>query len=106
MQVIITDEDKLFNDEWQSGSLKEQGAWWTPKGVIFVYSPEYDTEEKQLGAIVHEGFEYLLICKRRIHNRWVCNFIHYVANILEIIVSVGKSPVLTSLEYWQWQNWR
>jgi|GEM_PF-1138170 hypothetical protein len=106
MRFIPTDKDVAFSDEWGESRLSEEGAWWDTNGDVYVWTPEYDTEEKQLGAFVHEAFEYIILFKKKIHNKVICNFIHYVANILEIFVSLGKSPVLRNKDYWKWQNFR
>jgi len=100
--------EHYFEDDYQSGYLSQETAWWDLDGdelVIYVWKPTYNTDELQLGAIVHEAFEGLILTKFKLHNNFLCNCVHWFSNILEIIVSLGKSPVTRELRWWRVQLW-
>lgn len=92
MKIIITNRDSIFSDDYGNKTrLSEKGLFVTPIGDIYILNTKYDSEEKQAGAIVHGVFEYLVIYKKNIKNKILCKIIHYIASILEIIVSLGKN---------------
>ena len=111
MKFIFTDEDKYLADEYQEAWLSYETGWWTPKGEIYVYTYKI-SKPRQIGILVHETFEYLLVhrCLRWYRGGYfydlVCTVSHYVANLLEIVASLGTTDVLRDKDCWGYQRWK
>ena len=92
MKFIFTDVDQTFNDEFQKDALlSDQTGWWTPEGEIYIWT-KGTTRKQQIGIAVHEGFEYLVMVKiLRKRFRWSYNLVHWLANCLEWVVSLGEA---------------
>jgi hypothetical protein len=84
-KVILTNKDWVFWDgEWVM--LSDELGWWTSDGEIYVFICGKSLREV-VGIAVHEVAEFILEKKFR-----VCHMkAHKIANVLEKIVSLGKS---------------
>ena len=107
MKFIFTDKDQYFKDEYQEAWLSEETGWWTPKGIIYIWTKGI-SKLRQIGIAVHEGFEWIILCRviyrlRKDYRKTfslLANVAHNIANILEFVSSLG-----TADQYWGKRDW-
>jgi hypothetical protein len=92
--VVLTERDYEFVDEEDGEGvyLSEETGWWTEDGEVYIYVPAYRTKREKIGVAVHEWVERLLVRKLGMSRTWA----HRIANVVEKIVSLGKSKI-----YWR-----
>lgn len=82
--VIVCYEDLVMDSE--GARLSYETGWWDYRGIVWIWGPEISRMGK-LGIGVHESVEMVLEGKLGMPHRWG----HFVANILEYVISLGKS---------------
>ncbi len=90
MKILFCTRDRVFKEGGKRYRLSEELGWWDERGNIYVWAKDSD-KLKILGVLAHEVVESFLV--RRIH--LPRKTAHTVANIVEFIVSFGKSRL-----YW------